>query len=273
MTYASYETSTQSAAPVELFRFVRGDKCWNYTSADEDAVYLGETYLARTISRGSFERNEEAVSAQVEVRVDRELALVSQFLDGSVPEPVYLWIFRLHRDQPDVITMFKGRVANATIQLEEIVLNCQSPLGSDEKAIPRERIMRTCPHALYGNRCRVDPTAYDVATTISGTGGDANQYTVASDGGNPDGWFAAGVMVVDATGQRGFIQEHTGNTIRLLQAIPGLGVSDAVTLYAGCDRTVETCRDKFNNVPEFGGFPLHPERNPFVQLSMENEEN
>ncbi len=270
MTFDAYETSQQAAEPIELYAFVRGSVCWNYTSADEDVSYLGETYYARTISRGSFDRRDEAASAEVEVRLDRELAVVSQFLDGSVPEPMKLWIFRLHRGQPDVITIFKGTVASANIQLEEIVLTARSPLGADEKGIPRERIMRTCPHVLYGNRCRVDPTAFDLGTTIASLGPDANQYVLSSDGGNPDGWFAAGVLYVDATGQRGFIQEHTGNTVRLLQAIPGLAATDAVTIFAGCDRTVETCRDKFDNVAEFGGFPLHPERNPFVQISLRN---
>lgn len=269
MSFQTYETSAQGADPQELYRFVRGDKCWLYTSSDEDVVFQGETFLARTVSRGSFVRNEEAVSSELRVRLDRSLALVGQFIDGSSPEPVFLTLYRLHRPDAQAIIIFYGKVANATIELEEISLLCRSPLGDGSKEVPRELILRTCPHVLYGERCRVDSSSFSVATTISSTGGDANQYTVASDGGQADGWFDAGVLVVVATGQRAFIQAHVGNVLTLLTPVPGLSVSDSVILYAGCDRRVETCRDKFDNVPQFGGFPLHPERNPFVQITAD----
>lgn len=268
--FQTFEVSPFGAEPKELYAFVLGTRCWLYTSADEDTDYLGKTYLARTISRGSFTRNEENASSNVEIRIDRGLAVAPMLVGATTPQPMQVTIFRLHRpDEGDAIRMFYGRVANSRIEREEVVVTVASPLGRDEKQIPRERILRTCPHALYGKRCRVDPTAWSVSTTIAVKYADANQYGLSSDGGNPDGWLTAGVLVKDSTGQRGFIQEHIGNTIRLLIQMPGLVAGDAVTLYAGCDRTVETCRDKFNNVPQFGGFPLHPERNPFVQLKAD----
>lgn len=269
MSFDARETSTELAQPIELYRFVREDKCWLYTSGDEDVTFQGELYRARTISRSAFSRNDESGSSEVEVRMDRELSILSQFLDASSPNPVSIWIYRMHRNDPEFAIIFKGVVANAGVELEEVALTCKTPLSKEDKLIPREIILRTCPHVLYGNRCRVDPTAYDVATTISSIGSQANQYNLASDGGNPDGWFAAGVLLVVGTGQRGFIQRHQGNQVEVLQAIPGLGPSDSVIVYAGCDRTVETCRDKFNNVAQFGGFPKHPERNPFVQISVD----
>lgn len=272
MSYESLETSQASGAPKELYLFERGAKCWPYTSADEDTVHGAKTYLARTVSRSAFQRNDEAASSEVEVRVDRELGLVPQFLDGSSPEPVLVTIFRLHRDDAEAIVAFKGRIANATIEREEIVLVAQSPLGKDEKQIPRETILRTCPHDLYGPECRVDRELFKVETTISavGVGGEANKYDI-SDTTNAPPFFDAGVIVKDATGQRGFIGRHQFNgRIWLLRPMPGLAVTDAVTLFAGCKRTVEVCRDKFDNVAQFGGFPRHPDRNPFVQIPADD---
>jgi len=84
-------------------------------------------------------------------------------------------------------------------------------------------------------------------------------------------YFNAGVIVHNATGFRSFIQDSryygAYNEIYLLQPPPsGWAASDAVTLYAGCDRKHSTCRDKFDNMANFGGFPLHPERNPLLDL-------
>jgi uncharacterized phage protein (TIGR02218 family) len=273
MTYETFETSQAEGDPKELYHFLRGPECWLYTSADEDTIYGGETYVARTVSRGAFTRNEEAASADVEVRLDRALLVTEQFMNQSAPDPVYLTIYRLHRTDAQAIVLFKGRVANATIELEEIVLTVQSPLGKDEKQIPRELILRTCPHVLYGAQCRVDPSSFSFATTIAAVfpGTDANHYRVASLGGAAEGFYTAGVLVKDATGQRAFIQRHElGTHLYFLKPMFGLAVSDEVTVFAGCDRTVETCRDKFNNVPQFGGFPRHPERNPFVQIPADD---
>jgi hypothetical protein len=34
-------------------------------------------------------------------------------------------------------------------------------------------------------------------------------------------------------------------------------------MYAGCDHLLATCRDRFSNVANFGGFPWIPQKNPF----------
>lgn len=41
-----------------------------------------------------------------------------------------------------------------------------------------------------------------------------------------------------------------------LQSAPASG--DAFTVYQGCDHTPGTCRSKFNNLPNFRGFPYVP---------------
>ncbi len=270
MTFQDLEQSQQAADPKELYRFVRGTECWLYTSADEDTVYANETYFARTISRGAFQRNDEAASSELEVRLDRALGVVAQFLDGSSAEPITLTVLRLHRPLSAIaIIEFTGTIANISIEIEEVVLLVQSPLGKDSKEIPRELMLRTCPHELYGERCRVDPDAFKVETTISSVSGDPNEYDITSRGGHAQGFFKAGVLVKDSTGQRGFIQKDLLG-IFLLVPMPGLAVSDAVTVFAGCDRKVETCRDKFANVAEYGGFPALPERNPFVSIPAED---
>lgn len=273
MTFQAHEQSQATADPKELYKFTRGAKCWLYTSADEDTVYQAETYAARTISRSNLERSDEHAASEIEIRLDRALGVVAQFEDGSTPEPVLIQVFRLHRPDAEAIVLFKGRIANASIELEEIVMVANSPLGKDEKRIPRELILRTCPHELYGERCRVIESAFQTATTIAiaGAGGFLNKYQVPGGHGQPSGQWTGGILTKDATGQKGFIQSHpTTNVIWLLRPMPGLAVSDDVTISAGCDRTVETCRDKFDNVPEFGGFPALPERNPFISIPADD---
>lgn len=274
MTYEALETGMQGS-PVELFHFQRGTSCWAYTSADSTQDFSGLTYEPVAIARGSYERNDEAASSTLVIRLDRTLKVVSQFLDGSTPEPVNLTVYRKHRDDSEHIVMFRGIVANAEMQGEEVSLRCVSPLSADEKSLPRQLIMRTCPHVLYGPMCQLDPDSHKVTgfeiDHITGV-----RYDVEGMGTYADDYFTAGLIYNETRGGWAFIQRHdyyiTGdNRFYLLQPVPGWAVGDDVTIYQGCDRKHTTCRDKFSNMANFGGFPLHPERNPLLDLDVEED--
>jgi len=80
------------------------------------------------------------------------------------------------------------------------------------------------------------------------------------------GWFARGALTwTDGanTGQVAHIRDHRveggGAVLELWQA-PALPVvpGDAFTVTAGCDKTLETCRVKFDNILNFRGFPHMP---------------
>lgn len=273
MTYEALETGV-GGAPIEMFLFQLWESCWQYTSSDTTQEHEGRTYVPRTVSRGAFERNDEAGSSTVTIRVDRTLKVADQFIDGSSPRPVSATIYRKHRADGEVIVLFRGVVANAEVLGEEVVLTCVSPLSAEDKSIPRELIMRTCPHVHFGTRCQLDPDDYAV------TGGSVQSVTDYGRQIDLTGlsWtydadhFNAGVLMKNSNGARGFIRDSKGlylARVHLLTPIPGLTGGDAVTLWPGCDRKHTTCRDKFDNIPNFGGFPLHPERNPFIELKVE----
>ena len=58
--------------------------------------------------------------------------------------------------------------------------------------------------------------------------------------------------------------------VALWQALPAaLATGDIVTLEAGCDRTCDTCRIKFDNLLNFQGFPFIPGED--WQISYPNE--
>lgn len=271
MSYADFELSVAAAAPVELYHFARGGTCWLYTSADRDIVFQGQTYLARTISRGAISRSDEASASDLSIRMDRALKVAQEFIVSDDGRPMHFRLYRFHRADAEWVVPFRGIVANHQVLLEEIELTVQAPLGKDEVEVPRETIMRTCPHSLYGRQCRVDRSSFAHSTTVRSIRSDTRIVELVSDGGQPSGWYDAGLLVDTVTGAQQFILRHFLNDVTLLAPLQVLVPGRAVTVYAGCDKVVETCRDKFDNVPNFGGFPRHPERNPFYQIPGEND--
>lgn len=83
--------------------------------------------------------------------------------------------------------------------------------------------------------------------------------------GGTAGWFTYGIMRVTRDGAvyeqeiKSYVHDGTVGQWTLHQPFPfTLAVDDAYELEAGDDRTFTTCRVKFGNGPNFGGFPFIP---------------
>ena len=71
----------------------------------------------------------------------------------------------------------------------------------------------------------------------------------------------------DNDGAEGLILTNTGNALTLylpLHYTPEVG--DTLTLVSGCDRKINTCRDKFANAERYRGFPFLPGRSRLFKL-------
>jgi hypothetical protein len=52
-------------------------------------------------------------------------------------------------------------------------------------------------------------------------------------------------------------------TVLVMLPYSGVAIGDGLKLTAGCDHVIQTCRTKFANEVNYGGFPWIPTRNPF----------
>lgn len=79
-------------------------------------------------------------------------------------------------------------------------------------------------------------------------------------------WFQRGLLEVlsgEGAGQRAMVKQDReialGREVTLWAALGvPLAVGDTVRLTAGCDKRMETCKNKFNNLVNFQGFPDIP---------------
>jgi len=59
------------------------------------------------------------------------------------------------------------------------------------------------------------------------------------------------------------VLDHQDDTVIILAPFVDVEAPVAANAFAGCDRTLADCRDKFDNLAKFMGFPWIPGRNPF----------
>lgn len=138
---------------------------------------------------------------------------------------------------------------------------------TDQLNRPMGRVyQRPCGAVLGDSACTKDLTEAGYQAEAAVTGIEANVMWFDTVPGFDDGWFQRGVLEVltgEAAGLKGMIkQDVQGPGWREITLWSVLGakvaVGDGVRLTAGCDKRMETCRFKFDNLVNFQGFPDIP---------------
>ena len=137
--------------------------------------------------------------------------------------------------------------------------------------VVRAKYQRLCRHALYSRGCRLDIETFFVGGTASAHQGLT--ITISEAALLPNGWFRGGVL--RHADLLGFIAGHVGDALTLSGRMPDLeaAIDDPealalVEIAPGCDLRRDTCKAKFGNLLNFGGFPDIPGRNPFGGTSI-----
>lgn len=140
-------------------------------------------------------------------------------------------------------------------------------LAADFEKPTGRLVHRICDARLGDRRCGVDldQEAYRAEGVVAGR---LSASVIEAEGltAYAPGWFLQGALTWTAGGNAGRNATVIGHALRDGAAIIELAASpfvsiaagDAFLVRAGCDKRLETCRDKFANVLNFRGFPDLP---------------
>jgi len=270
MTYAEREESVYEGNPIELYQFTRDDgTIWRYTSSDSDKIYLGNIYTAIPVQRNAIEISQDIFRATLEIEMPSTIDFIQQF----VTEPLFLRIavvvFRYHLDNDEVVLLWTGRVINVEQKGESTgKILCESAYSSLKRPSLRRLYGASCPHVLYKTICKVDESLYEENATITNI--DGLDITSPTYGGFADGYFLGGYVELTKDGEftKRFITNHVGSVITVNLPLYSAELGDILVSYPGCDHTLDTCFNKFNNVLNYGGQPWIPDRNPMGGVSI-----
>lgn len=129
-----------------------------------------------------------------------------------------------------------------------------------------------CTADLGDGRCKINlaqPAFRGVGAVVSLSGTSA--FFASGLDGFPSGWFTGGRLTFTSGANSGLaieVKQHRvdslGTGLSLWQAASEpIALSDAFVVTAGCDKQPATCRDQFDNIVNFRGFP-HIPGNDFV---------
>lgn len=265
----------------ELYRFVEGDNVWTVTSSDEGQVYNSETYTPSTIGRNEVESKNELSRANIEVSVSIDDEIGRRWMREVIDNVVSLTIFAY--EDGDVIVVWKGRLVTVKPDVNEITLIFESIFTSLRRAGLRKKYQRSCPYVLYGRGCSLNKADWAISGKAVSISTNGVVITVPEAAAFADGYFAAG-MIEAPDGTLRFITNHTGSALTLIRPLnplneafvsSGYGVNYgghyggvAINIYPGCNRTKEICKNRFDNLNNYGGFAFIPLKNPFSGSSI-----
>lgn len=276
MTFQTIEVS-EYFEPVELYAFTRGPSAWYFTSSDRDILFGGKTYLTSPMKRNRIESTQDIGKGTLKVETSVRNPFVQQYIAASPTEVVEISVSRIHASDADPAVIFVGRVINVEFADSAAIVVCQSVQSSLRRPGLRRMYQTTCPHVLYGPHCNVLRLSFSVVAVLSAVSVSGLDLTSASFiiNINPtyDGsWFVGGYVEVNQGGvvSTRFVTGHNNasGALTLNLPLPSVSTGDTVTAYPGCDHGNTTCRAKFSNIDNYGGFPFIPEKNPMDGTSI-----
>lgn len=302
MTFRERE-SASGVAPVELVTFARGQgaaaRVWRYATGDVPVTYLGLVYHPAALTREAIRLDQSSGRTSVTLSIATATPFVAEWLaPGVVPARgvTSVTIMRVHLTAEGTVdglgseptgARFLSEFSGMEIDGDVTRIACDGIGSRLSRPVPRVPITRTCAWSLFDARCALAPTDLQRTGTIAAVGTAAEPWlgsptvtiTMAGSvptilpGPIPDLTFLdGGVLNVTISGvltrfhiEKADLSAWPSVVAVLYDAMPSAAIGTSATLWPGCQKTVAVCRDRFNNVPHFGGFPRLPERNPLIK--------
>jgi len=251
--------------PVDLYDIWNPAFTYYLTSADESIVYGGNTYAPTMINRGGTEHNSSLEVSRCTINITSIQEEVQRYIQAAPLDLTWVRVMKAFRNQnpTEVMVHFVGTVAAVSFKGKNATLRCDGLEKQLMIPIPLIRYQRLCPHTLYDQYCGVNAASFEATADLTSMSADGVTLTSADFSALDN--LAFGWLVFN--NYRRMIVSHEDNVITLRNFLPGLTGTDTVTVYPGCNKTMDDCRDKFFNLnnpvlDRFGGYPYIPFDNP-----------
>lgn len=231
---------------------------------------------------GSFELSSIKNTGEIkgtEVKITLSSDSFTQYLaDGTKHSPVHCFVYERHIPTSggptdiDLSTVFSGVVSKATASpkgktglIEITAMSIKGiwdiPLGLFEET--------HCVWPLYSGPCSAVRTNYYLALTVDSV--SRNKLTVNTTPlllAKEDNWFTKGWVEYDGIVVDVRIWRSRDPLVfHLVQDVGSYWENRVIKAYAGCDKSVSTCRARFNKESQHGGFGVAiPAYNPLYEI-------
>jgi uncharacterized phage protein (TIGR02218 family) len=249
-----------------------GGSVLRYSAAPTALIVNGCTFVLGP----KFERSKIKVVIGTQVdELDVKIYPETGDLIGSVPFLEAAWqgqldgaILQLERafmptygdTSPGTVVLFAGRISDIDCTRTGIEIRCRSHLELLNIQMPRRLWQSSCAHLFGDAMCQFDRSSLQANFTAQA--GSTQAQIAASLSPSPASLYMQGTIVgltgANAGSSRTVANMGAGWIYVKLAFLSPVMAGDEFRLLPGCDRTLATCSNVFNNAAHFGGFPYIP---------------
>lgn len=255
MAFDDYEYSVSNSQPDELYEFTyEGDgSTYRITSSAYEIDFLGGNYQPESVSRSDIQQTSEVGKNGLTVKVGRYNSYFTRHLIGSLTYRTTLTVYTI---QPDLsyIAAWSGTVKTVTRTTDNIEVFLSPISTSSVRPILHRKYQAQCPHKLFSYYCAASDSSFTYSGIIDSM--DGTEIVSSTFSLYEDGWFTGGEITVGSEIKT--IVSHSGSNIQTLDSFYDVSDGDSFSVKAGCDHSIDTCREKFSNELNFGGCPFIP---------------
>ena len=215
------------------------------------------------------------------IGVLRDDGITSEDILNGKYENAKLSIWRVNWNNPEQRVLLKygslGNLSKTAMGLQLEFLGLTAPL---DQTIGR-LYQRDCDACLGDDRCKVDVSQVEYQIQASIIENDETSLKLSILLEFPANWFANGVLrFLDGSArdiERRIVNIRNTNdatTVQLSEKLPTYDLTgSSVLLTAGCDKSLQSCREKFSNLHNFRGFPHMPGNDFIIRVPTSGEVN
>lgn len=238
--------------------FTDHDRPLTFNTGDGALTYVPDTGILPSdlaLSAG-FDADDMEVSGPIGDVVTRTAVLGGRYDDAAV----YYFFVNWSDLTQGAVKLIKGYVALATVEGGRFKFTVHSEIAKFSRSIGRV-ITGYCDADLGDARCGFSLTA-DTVTVTAVT--DARTFQTTNGSSRANDYFNQGTVTFTSGALNGcrpvevFDWSLAGDVALWTDLPEAPAVGDTLELRRGCDKTRTTCRDTFDNVINFRGFPDVP---------------
>ncbi len=267
--------------PVEAITFKNNVTNWRYTNSNQREQIGANFYDPLAYTRSEPVYSKDSTNAQIKIKVPSSIPLIDLYSDSPSSFTTTVTIERFDRETPGSERIYwQGQVVSVQ-RAGKFATLLAAPLTAVPSQVPRYTYSGLCNWVLFTDRCNLQRqdwrhigpvasiestttlTVQDLSVTAAALDTVAGNQLTADEIAN---YWLGGYIESNLGEKRPIFQANVDGVpsrIRILRPFTELQVGNIVTVYAGCARSRDICKRKFNNQLNHGGFPDIPEVNPF----------
>jgi hypothetical protein len=265
MSLAAIAAWASGSRPYYLYLFQRGTVQWQLTNIASPvtktiAGAASTTWTPLAISHDRIPDSDQAARSELKVTAPLSSDIAADSVGNLGFDALSITIYKGDANSEEVIAVFKGRVLSANPQDDgQCVFTCMTEIAALQRKGLAAVIQRPCRHVHYGRGCGLVLAEWQEELPVASISADGKTISITGANAQPNDTYRLGTLEWD--GRFEMMLTHSGNTVTLVNAIPGLvaavgaGAVD-VKIAPGCPLSRAVCNDRFDNVLNFGGFPF-----------------